>query len=50
MNEGSARVSAADEQPPVPRGRLLLLYRFQHRSAKAIRIGFFAMLVGRLSP
>ncbi|WP_248812341.1 hypothetical protein [Frankia sp. AgPm24] len=44
LDEASARVSAPKVPPPVPRGRLLLLYRFQRRSAKAIRIGFFVML------
>lgn len=44
LNEASARVDAADEPPPVQRGRLLLLYGFQTRSAKTIRIGFFTVL------
>ncbi|WP_261574158.1 hypothetical protein [Frankia gtarii] len=44
LNEASARVDAADELPAVQRGRLLLLYRFQKRLAKAIRIVFFAVL------
>lgn len=44
LNEASTRVDAADEPPPVQRGRLLLLYGFHNRSAKAIRVGFFAVL------
>ncbi|WP_405999452.1 hypothetical protein [Streptomyces sp. NBC_00829] len=49
LDEASARVSAAeqadtDEEPSVSVSRLLLLYRFHRRSAKAIRIGFYAAL------
>ncbi len=49
LGEASARVTAAeqersDEEPPVSRGRLLLLYRFRRRPAKVIRIGFYTSL------
>ena len=49
LDEASARVAAAEqpdlgEDPHVSVSRLLLLYRFRRRSAKAIRIGFYAVL------
>ncbi|MGW1761370.1 hypothetical protein [Streptomyces mirabilis] len=49
LDEASARVSAAeqaatDEESHVSVSRLLLFYRFHRRSAKAIRIGFYAAL------
>jgi hypothetical protein len=49
LDEASARVTAAgracsDEEPHVSASRLLLLYRMRHRSAKAIRIGFYASM------
>jgi hypothetical protein len=49
LDEASARVAAAEqpsfgEDPHVSVSRLLLLYRFRRRSAKAIRIGFHAVL------
>ncbi|MDX3749566.1 hypothetical protein [Streptomyces sp. AK08-02] len=49
LDEASAQVNAAEqadtnEEPSVSVSRLLLLYRFHRRSAKAIRIGFYAAL------
>ncbi|MET9894399.1 hypothetical protein ABZZ47_30105 [Streptomyces sp. NPDC006465] len=49
LDEASARVAAAEqpnlgEDPHVSVSRLLLLYRFRRWSAKAIRIGFYAVL------
>ena len=49
LDEASARVTAAEqpnlgEDPHVSVSRLLLLYRFRRRSAKAIRISFYSVL------
>lgn len=49
LDEASARVAAAEqprtgEDPYVSASRLLLLYRFRSRSAKAIRTAFYAAL------
>lgn len=49
LDEASARVTAAEEpregeDPHFSVSRLLLLYQFRRRSAKAIRIGFYAAL------
>ncbi|GAV45718.1 hypothetical protein [Streptomyces acidiscabies] len=49
LDEAAARVSAAEqpptgEEPYVSVSRLLLLYRLRRRSAKAIRICFYAAL------
>ncbi|MEU0051406.1 hypothetical protein [Streptomyces sp. NPDC006309] len=54
LDEASERVNTAerastDEEPHVSVSRLLLLYRFPRRSAKAIRIGFFVALWALLS-
>lgn len=49
LDEASARVAAAEqphfgEDPHVSVSRLLLLYRLRRRSAKAVRIAFYAVL------
>lgn len=47
LDEASARVNAAEqadtnEESPVSVSRLPLFHRFRRRSAKAVRIGFYA--------